>query len=225
MMATQAWRTSGNNSVISQKILRDAVYKDPRVLKALSNYVNSLRLDRETDSNRALQLFENALRNFTRDCHTKINQAFTINQFDQHHLSIPANMQQELQNPLSPLNIFLDTQIQIINDDIAQQTTIASNIADEDTLLQQTPPKASEEEENPIKDIEKMAALGLTLKIIDDADPKLIETLEKTIEKTFHDVTEIKGGDFDVKNEINRAEKEINDALKPTLKPQHDDVT
>lgn len=229
-MATQSWRANGNSTVLSQKILRDAIYKDPRVQQALVNYINSLHLDRENDPNRALTLFDNALRDFTRDCHTKITQGFTANQLGQKNYD-----PNSLQDPLSPLNLFLDNQMEIIIDDIAAQTIMQSTMADEENVEEDEDENNDDYSEDTsqkddqdttqsttpiIADLEKCAVVGVALKLLDDADPKMIETADKAVENAFHKVTGTKEGDMrEIKSELKSAEEEVKKEFAPQYTP------
>jgi len=222
---THRFRSAARDLIVAKALMRNAILKDPAILAALNRYIASLCLEGriqtgQLSETQALIEFEKAIHFFTRRIHTELNTRSTVKNIDQTDLSIPINMQNALNNPLSVANILMvDTaatvQDTIINQAYENEQLYMQEMQNNEQAAQQAAitPEPTDNEETD--DIEKTAALIGAVTLFDEKGP---DAAKDVIESAFFKET-------GVKTEFHNEEptEEVSSLLQKVLKPEFKD--
>ena len=215
-----SFRSAGQDAIIAKALMRHALLNNPTTLVALNRYIASLCLKGriatgQLSETEALIEFERAIHLFARKMHTELNKRWAQDNIDQTDLSIPINMQNALNNPLSTAcTLMIDTaaaiESAVINESYQNEQVNAQTLQNSNQTADASEPKETEKNE-----IEKTATLIGAVTLFDE---KGADAAKDKIESAFFKETGIK-------TEFHKEgpEEEFHSILQKVLKPEFRD--
>ena len=223
---THRFRGAAHDLIIAKALMRHAILNNPAVLVALNRYVASLCLPARvatgqlTDTE-ALIAFEKAIHSFARKLHTELNQRWAKQNIDQTDLSVPTNMQNALNNPLSIASILMVDAAVAIQSAIRDETYQNEQQYMQDTQNNEQDTQNNEQasqQASVTPDSNEAEKAALLVGAVTLFDEKGADAAKGQIESAFFKETGIK-----TEFHIEEPQEEVSSILQHVLKPEFKD--